>query len=65
MLVHLVHKHNAHQIFLAVLADSVRQVLKLHRMIDGQFLRYQTVLGIGFLADKLLKPFSQVPGEPC
>jgi hypothetical protein len=45
MLVHLGHKHNAHPIFLTLLTDSVQQMLKLHRMMDSQFLRYQTVLG--------------------
>jgi hypothetical protein len=45
MRVHLGHKHNAHRIFLTLLMDSVQQMLKLHRMINSQFLRYQTVLG--------------------
>jgi hypothetical protein len=45
MLVHLGHKHNDHRIFLTLLTDSVQKMLKLHRMMDRQFLRYQTVLG--------------------
>jgi hypothetical protein len=45
MLVNLGHKYNAHRIFLALLPDSVHQVLKLHRMMDGQFPRYRTILG--------------------
>jgi hypothetical protein len=45
MVVYLGHKHNAHRIFLTLLTDSVRHMLKLHCMTDGHFLRYQTVLG--------------------
>jgi hypothetical protein len=39
------HKHNAHHICLTLLTDSVQQMLKLHHMMDSQFLRYQTVIG--------------------
>jgi hypothetical protein len=46
MMVHLAHKGAAHQNFLTLLAESVQQLLKLHRMKDCQFLRYPTVLGI-------------------
>jgi hypothetical protein len=45
MSVHLVSKTAAHRIFLNLLTDSVQHMLKLHRMMDGQFLRYRTVLG--------------------
>jgi hypothetical protein len=47
MLVHLVHKGTAHCIFLTLLTDYVQHTLKLHRMMDGQFLRYCTVLRAG------------------
>jgi hypothetical protein len=47
MWVHLVHKPVAQQIFHTSLTDSVQQLLKLHRMMDSQVLRYQTVLGTG------------------
>jgi hypothetical protein len=46
MMVHLVHKGTAHRIFLTLLTESVQQLLKLHRMMDYQFLRYRTVLGV-------------------
>jgi hypothetical protein len=46
MMVHLAHKGTAHCIFLTLLTESVQQLLKLHRMMDCQFLRYRTVLGI-------------------
>jgi hypothetical protein len=46
MMVHLAHKGTAHQIFLTLLTESVQQLLKLHRMMDCQFLRYRTVLGV-------------------
>jgi hypothetical protein len=45
MLVHLGHKHNARCIFLTLLTDSVQQMLKLHQMMDSQFLPYQIILG--------------------
>jgi hypothetical protein len=44
--VHLVYKNNAHHMFLTLLNDSAQNnMLKLHHMMDGQFLRYRTVLG--------------------
>jgi hypothetical protein len=46
MMVHLAHKGTAHRIFITLLTESVQQLLKLHRMIDCQFLRYRTVLGV-------------------
>jgi hypothetical protein len=46
MMVHLDYKGTAHLIFLTLLTESVQQLLKLHRMMDFQFLRYRTVLGI-------------------
>jgi hypothetical protein len=46
MMVHLAHKGTAHRIFLTLLTESVQQLLKLHRMMDCQFLRYFTVLGV-------------------
>jgi hypothetical protein len=46
MMVHLAHKGTAHLIFLTLLTESVQQLLKLHRMMDCQFLRYRTVLGV-------------------
>jgi hypothetical protein len=46
MMVHLAHKGNAHRIFLALLTESVQQLLKLHIMMDCQFLRYLRVLGV-------------------
>jgi hypothetical protein len=46
MTVHLVHKPVAQRIFITLLTDSVQQLLKkFQRMMDQQFLRYQTVLG--------------------
>jgi hypothetical protein len=42
-----VHKPVAQRIFHTLLMDSVHQMLKLHRMMDRQFLRYRTVLGTG------------------
>jgi hypothetical protein len=45
MMVHLAHKGNARRIFLTLLTESLQQMLKLHRMMDNQFLRYLTVLG--------------------
>jgi hypothetical protein len=44
MMVHLAHKGTAHRIFLTLLTESVQQLLKVHRMMDCQFLRYRTVL---------------------
>jgi hypothetical protein len=46
MMVHLAHKGTAHRILLTLLAESVQQLLKLHRMMECQFLRYRTVLGM-------------------
>jgi hypothetical protein len=46
MMVHLAHKGTAHRIVLTLLTESVQQLLKLHRMMDCQFLRYRTVLGV-------------------
>jgi hypothetical protein len=45
MIVNLGNKHNAHRIFLTLLTDSVQQMLKLHSMMESQFLRYHTILG--------------------
>jgi hypothetical protein len=45
MSVHLVHKPAAQRILITLLTDYVQQLLKLHRIIYQQFLRYQTVLG--------------------
>jgi hypothetical protein len=47
MSVHVPHKVEAHRIFLTLLTDSVRQMLKLHRMMDAQSQRYHGVLGTG------------------
>jgi hypothetical protein len=41
----LVRKPLAQRVFTTLLTDSVQQLLKLHRMMDIHFLRYQTVLG--------------------
>jgi hypothetical protein len=38
------HKVEAHRIFLTILSDSV---LKLHRMMHAQFMRYHGVLETG------------------
>jgi hypothetical protein len=46
MMVHLAHKGTTHRILLTLLTESVQQLLKLHRMMDCQFLRYRTVLGL-------------------
>jgi hypothetical protein len=46
MMVHLAHKGTAHRIFLTLLAEYVQQLLKLHRMMDCQFLRCLTALGV-------------------
>jgi hypothetical protein len=46
MSVHLGHKNNAHIICLTLLTDSIHHMLKLHRMMDRQFLQYRTVLGV-------------------
>jgi hypothetical protein len=46
MMVHLAHKGTAHQIFLNFLTESVQQLLKLHIMMDCQFLCYHTVLSV-------------------
>jgi hypothetical protein len=46
MMVHLAHEGTVHRIFLTLLTESVQQLLKLHRIMDCQFLRYRTVLGI-------------------
>jgi hypothetical protein len=47
MSVHMTHKVEAHRIFLTLLTDSVQHMLKLHRMMEAQFFRYHSVLGIG------------------
>jgi hypothetical protein len=47
MMIHLAHKGAARRIFLTLLTESVQQLLKLHKMMDCQFLCYLTVLGIG------------------
>jgi hypothetical protein len=47
MSVHITHKVEAHRIFLTLLTDSVQHMLKLHRMMEAQFLRYRSVLGTG------------------
>jgi hypothetical protein len=41
MVVHLVHTPVAQRIFITLLADSMQQLLKLHRIMDQQFLRYR------------------------
>jgi hypothetical protein len=46
MMVHLAHKGTADGIFLTLLTEFVQQLLKLHMMMDCQFLRYRTVMGI-------------------
>jgi hypothetical protein len=46
MIFHLAHKGTAHRIFLTLLTESLQQLLKLHRMMDCQFLRYRTVMGV-------------------
>jgi hypothetical protein len=46
MMVHLAHKETAHRILLTLLTASVQELLKLHRMMDFQFLRYCTVMGV-------------------
>jgi hypothetical protein len=46
MMVHLAHKGTAHRIFLTLLTESVQQLLRFHRMMDCQFLRYRTVLDV-------------------
>jgi hypothetical protein len=43
--VYLIHKKNVHLIFLTLLTDAVQHMLRLHRMMDGQFLHYRTILG--------------------
>jgi hypothetical protein len=45
--VYLVHKPDAQRIFRTLLTDYVQQMLKLHRMMDDQFLWHRTVLGSG------------------
>jgi hypothetical protein len=47
MIVHMTHKVKAHRIFITLLTDSVQHILKLHRMMEAQFLRYRSVLGGG------------------
>jgi hypothetical protein len=47
MSVHMTHNVEAHWIFLTLLTDSVQHMLKLHRMLEAQFLRYRSVLGTG------------------
>jgi hypothetical protein len=44
LVVQLGHKHNARRIFITLLIDSIQNMLKIHRMMDGRFLRYRTVL---------------------
>jgi hypothetical protein len=44
MMVHVAHKGTAHRMFLTLLTESVQQLLKLHRMMDCQFLSHRTVL---------------------
>jgi hypothetical protein len=44
--VHLVHKNNAHHILFILLTDLVQHILKLHHMMDGQFLHCRTILGM-------------------
>jgi hypothetical protein len=43
--VNTTQKLEAHRIFLTLLRDSVQHMLKLHRMMDGQFMRYRNILG--------------------
>jgi hypothetical protein len=38
MMVHLAHKGTARRIFLTLIVESVQQLLKLHRIMDCQFL---------------------------
>jgi hypothetical protein len=45
MSVHLVNKNQVHGIFLNLLTNLVQHMLKLHLMMDEQFLIYGTVLG--------------------
>jgi hypothetical protein len=47
IMVQLVPKEVVNRIFLTLLTGSVQQMLKLHRMMDGHFLRCRTVLGVG------------------
>jgi hypothetical protein len=47
MSVHMTHNVEAHRIFLTFLTDSVQHMLKLHRMMEAQFLRYRSVFGTG------------------
>jgi hypothetical protein len=47
MSVHTTHKVEAHRIFLTLLTDSVKHMLKLHRMTEALLLRYRSVLGTG------------------
>jgi hypothetical protein len=47
MSVHMMHKVEAHRIFLTFLTDSVQHTLKLHRMMETHFFRYNSVLGTG------------------
>jgi hypothetical protein len=47
MSVHMMHKVEAHWIFLTFLTDSVQHMLKLHRMMEAQFFPYHSVLGTG------------------
>jgi hypothetical protein len=47
MSVHMPHKVEAHRIFLTLLTDSARKMLKMHRMMDAQFQWYRAVLGTG------------------
>jgi hypothetical protein len=47
MIVHMMHKVDAHRVFLTLLTDSVQHMLKLHRMMEVQFSRYRSVLGTG------------------
>jgi hypothetical protein len=47
MIIHMIHKVEAHRIFLTLLTDSVQHMLKLHSMMEAQFLRYRSILGPG------------------
>jgi hypothetical protein len=47
MSVHVTHNVEAHWIFLTLLTDLVQHILKLHRTMEAQLLRYHSVLGTG------------------
>jgi hypothetical protein len=71
MSVHMTHKVEAHLIFLTLLTDSAQQMLKLHRMMDAQFLRYRSVLGARcdeinwILSRHFAEAFFPELGGPC